>query len=260
MKKIKKVVFFLMLPMTLFGCGGEESSVISVSDNNNITSEYIDSPGAFYIKHQISLEGAENSDVQILFHEIYKELNEANSTDLAGDKFLIVFVQSDNKCGACDSAKNGFEYLIENESTFLGDGPAFKLKTVFTDETLDEDDWKEEDTVPEDDFANSAFEAFLSRNAVYDYLSEIADSATESSYYNSGNFDYQDDFLEFLTEPTKFKTPTLIQVDFTGSPEIAEPVEGRNPITVYFGVNGDSPQAQADYIAEAWMYKGAFGI
>ncbi len=238
-------------------------SIPSIVDGFRGISDRKNSPDAFYKKYQVSLKGAENSDAQKLFHDIYEELNEPNSTNLAGDKFLIVFVQGDNKCGACDSAQKGFEYLMEHESTFITSGPTFKLKTIFTDEELtrrDKEDWKKEDTVPEDDTAKSAFEAFLSRNAVYNYLSEIATSAANAPYFVSEEFMWEDDILEILTSPAQFKTPTLIQVDFTGSPETAEPVEGRNPITAYFGVNGDSANSLADYIANAWMYKGVFGI
>lgn len=235
-------------------------SIPSIVDGIRGISDRHNSPDTFYKKYQVSLKGAEESDAQKLVKDIYDELNNPGSTTLADDKFLIAFVQSDNKCGACDTARDGFEYLMENENVLNPDGAPFKLKTIFTDEELkrrDDEDWKKEDTVVEDNEAKSAFEAFLTRNAVYDYFSEIADSASKSGYYNSGNFDFQDDFLEFLTVPNKFKTPTLIQVDFT-SADSDTYIEGSNPITVFFGIEGDGKIGQADYIADAWNYKNDF--
>lgn len=235
-------------------------SIPSIVDGIRDISDRHNSPDTFYKKYQVSLQGAENSDAQKLVKDIYDELNAPGSTSLAGDKFLIAFVQGDNKCGACDSAKDSFEYLFENESVLNPGGVNFKLKTIFTDEELKrkhKEDWKKDGTVEEDNEAKSAFEAFLTRNSVYDYLSGIADSASKSAYYDSPSFDFENDFLEYLTVPTKFKTPTLIQVDFT--PETSDKyIDGSNPITVYFGLEGDGKQGQADYIMDAWNYKNNF--
>ncbi len=238
-------------------------SIPSIVDGFRGISDRKNSPEAFYKKYQVSLKGAENSDAQNLFKDIYDELNEPGSTKLKGEKFLIAFVQGDSKCGACDSAQKGFEYLFENEKLLLRSGPEFKLKTIFTDEELkrrNKEDWKGEDTVEEDDKAKTAFEAFLTRNAVHNYLSEIAASAANAPYFDSAHFNLQDDILELLTSYNEFRTPTLIQVDFTGSVENAEPVAGRNEITAYFALDGETPRNLADYIADAWLYKGNFKV
>lgn len=205
----------------------------------------------FYSKYKVSLVGADESEADKLFKEI--ALNEnGNSTSLKGQKFIIVFVQSDDKCTSCTEARDGFEYLI-NDSGLLKGSNKFEIKTIFVDEefkTRDEEDWKNTGT-PDDDHLDTAFGAFLERN--YTSFEYFASAAQDTNYYLNGKIsETQIDDLH-SSSADKFQTPTMLQFDFTA---------GYNGITnVFVGLNatGSSKLDKASFLADAWNYTGDFG-
>ncbi|MDY0214918.1 MAG: hypothetical protein RBS24_05325 [Bacilli bacterium] len=227
-------------------------AIPSIVSGINAINERNNSAEAYYRRFQVSLAGAENSSADKLLEEI-KSNSEGTSTSLAGQKFFIVFVQSDNKCAACTAARDGFEYLEGDGKTLLKEGN-FGLKTIFVDEELTKkntDDWKKDGTVTEDNEAKTAFEAFLTRN--YSKFEDFAGAAQETHFYNNrGITEAQISDIESASVD-KFQTPTIIQVDFTAS--------NSGVSNVFIGVNAvtDTKLSKAQYLADAWNYEGIFG-
>lgn len=228
-------------------------AIPSVVDGIKAIDERNNSAETYYKKFQVSLRGAENSAADKLLQEI-KDNEDNKKTTLDGQKFILVFVQKDGNCAACTAAREGFEYLTGDGKTLLDDGKKFTIKTIFVDEELTKrykEDWKKEGSVKEDDQASTAFEAFLDRN--FDKFENFAGQAQETDFFlNGGISETQIADLE-SAEKNKFQTPTMIQVDFS--------IPEGGVTNVFIGVNakGDTKLDKAQYLADAWNYKGIFG-
>jgi hypothetical protein len=228
-------------------------AIPSVVDGIRKIDERNNSAEKYYKQFQVSLAGAENSAADKLLDEI-KDNSEGRSTTLQGQKFFLVFVQKDDACAACLDAREGFEYLAGDGKTLLDDSRKIELKTIFVDQELkkkNKEDWKKEDTVALDNYAETAFEAFLLRNA--DRFEEYAGDALNTHYYiNDGITEAQIEDIE-SADVTRFQTTTMIQVDFTDS--AAHP----GVTNVFIGIQGAKKLDRAKYLADAWNYKGQFG-
>lgn len=234
-------------------------SIPSIVEGFQGISDKKNSPDTYYNKYKVSLVGAENSPAQKLVDEIYDNEN-GRSSSLDGKKFFIVFVQSNNRCAVCDSAKEGFEYLEKNANVLLG-GEKFEFKTIVVDEEFkkkDKEDWKKEGSVKDDDFASTAFEAFLVRNA--DKFEGYAENAQNSYYYlNSGITETQIDNL-YSADESKFQTPTVLQVDFTAN-ATKSGSGGPGVVGAFIGLDSkeSTKLSKAEFFADAWNYENRFG-
>lgn len=225
-------------------------SIPSIVDGVKSISEKNKSAETYYKKYKVSLEGAEKSDADKLMKDI-KDNHEKNSTSLKDQKFFLVFVSS--TCAACESAREGFEYLQGDGKKLMKD-EKLVFKTIFVDEEIDKgkEDWKKEDTVKEDNSASSQFEAFLIRNGlVIDLFASIIDST--KLYMNKKITDAEiSDLADSPTDKSKFKVPTIIQVDFTAEgPGIKEVFIYNEP--------GTTKLDKGQYLADAWFGTGMFG-
>lgn len=228
-------------------------AIPSVVDGIRKIDERNNSAEKYYQQFQVSLAGAENSAADKLLDEI-KQNSEGGSESLKGQKFFVVFVQKDEACSACLDAREGFEYLAGDGKALLDDGRKIELKTIFVDQELkrkDKEDWKKEDSDPVDNYAETAFEAFLLRNAAR--FEEYAGDAINTHYYiNDGITEQQVEDIE-SADVKRFQTPTILQIDFTDT----APQPGVT--NVFIGVQGAKKLDRAKYIADAWNYKGQFG-
>lgn len=230
-------------------------SIPSVVDGIRAIDEKRNSAETYYKKYKVSLTGAENSQADKLLKEI-KDNEDGNSTTLAGKKFFLVFVSS--TCSACESAREGFEYLTDDGKSLIKDGKNVTIKTIFTDEEFkkkDKEDWKGDKTDSIDNFAETAFEAFLLRN--FAYFETYAGAIHETDYYVNGKItDTEVEEIE-SADVTKFKVPTVIQVDFTGEAR----KDGVTNVFIYNESNvlGSTKRAKGEYLAAAWNYDGMFG-
>lgn len=229
-------------------------SIPSVVDGFRKIDERNNSAQKYYKQFQVSLVGAENSAADKLLDEI-KQNSQGESESLKGHKFFLVFVQKDDACAGCTNAREGFEYLAGDGKTLLEDGRKVELKTIFVDQELtkkNKEDWKKEDTDPVDNYAETAFEAFLLRNQAR--FEEYAGDAINSHFYiNDGITDQQIEDIE-SADVNRFQTPTVFQVDFTD--KAPEP----GVTNVFIGVQGEKKLDRAKFIADAWNYKGQFGV
>lgn len=209
------------------------SGINDINDRRNSAEQY-------YKKFQVSLKGAETSPAQKLLDEIY--LNENGSSDsMSGQKFFLLFTQS--TCSACASARDGFEKLSSYKKVDLG-GTNFALKTIDVKQDTDED-WKDKNAT-----ATSAFEALLDRNIIY--FEGYATSAQNSNYYLNGKI--SDATIEKIqgADVTQFVTPTILLVDFSDSAPIA------GVTNVFINVDGDTSVQKAEFLLDAWLYRGDF--
>lgn len=230
-------------------------SIPSIVDGIRSIDEKRNSAETYYKKYQVSLRGAEKSAADKLVQEI-KDNEDGKSTSLNGQKFFLVFVST--TCAGCESAREGFEYLADTGKSLIKDGKAVTIKTIFTDQELkkkDKEDWKGEDTVKEDNFAETPFHAFLIRNAAK--FERYAAEAQDSDYWLNGKISDTDIENIESADISKFKVPTIIQVDFTGEAR----KEGVTNVFIYDEslLTGSSKRAKGEFLASAWNYDGMFG-
>ncbi len=230
-------------------------SIPSIVDGVRAIDEKRNSAETYYKKFQVSLRGAENSAADKLLKEI-KDNEDGKSTTLDGQKFWLVFVSS--TCSGCESAREGFEYLVGDGKSLIKGDHKITIKTVFTDQELkkkDKEDWKKDNTVAIDNYAANPFEAFLIRNAAR--FEEYAGAIQETDYYVNGKISETDVLNIESADYTKFKVPTVIQVDFTGE------ARNRGVTNVFIydetHLTGSTKRAKAEYLAHAWNYDGLFG-
>lgn len=228
-------------------------SIPSIVDGVKALNEKNNSAETYYKKYKVSLEGAEKSAADKLMKDI-KDNEEGNSTSLAGQKFFLIFISS--SCTACQSAREGLEFL-QGDGKDLMKGEKLNFKTIFTDEEIDKgkEDWKKEDTLSEDNSATSQFEAFLIRNGLVLDLFAAEAQLTPLFTNNKITEDEINDLSDSSVDKSKFKVPTIIQVDFTANgPGIKEVFIYNETLLA-----GSTKLDKGRYLANAWFGEGMFG-
>ncbi len=193
----------------------------------------------YYKKFDKSLKGDEDSEVQKIVNAM------VNDEDTYGDKFFLMIVQEG--CSGCEEAQPAVKLLKEKTSRFYdtdtyGD---FKFYTVFTDQTLNDNEWDDKDGK----YA-TPWEAFIDRND--EFLVKAADVAANSYYKYWGNI--EDSAIEGLEDGSNMTTPTLFLYDNTASNSSG--VTGISE--VMFGVTGDTSYDKAELLAHCWTHTEEF--
>lgn len=224
------------------------------------------SSNSYYQTFQVSLEGEvagkqgvsnvdklttkiwEDSDLSKSDDDFKNNPYDAANYDTAayGEKFFVVYVSSN--CSSCETIQPGFATLQEGWGTSFSnsDGRAFKMYTIYSDETSSNDD--------QDANKYTAFQRYLNN---YQEFYELAGSrlAEQTPYRYNANLDSSTDYTYFQNaDITNFKTPTILLVDYSKE---AYEVYRTGVSEVLFGVNGTSKYDKASLLLQMWNHTDA---
>lgn len=248
-KRFSVSTILIFTSSILIACGKTNTP----PDSSSPTSDSGKPAVTYYEEYKVSISGAEKSNADKLMTEI-KDNHEGHSESLKNQKFFLFFISK--TCGACVSAHEAIEYLHDDGKELMKD-EKLTLKTIFTDDEVesDKEDWKKAGTIGSDDSASTQFEAFLIRNAL---MIDLFANVAQSSYLFQNNKITEDEILELAvspSDPSKFKLPTIILLDFT------ENGAGIKEVFIYneFLLGGSSKLDKGQYLADAWFSTGFFG-
>ena len=233
--------------------GGIFAIIFSIPYITNWVSSWFDvnEAEAYYEKYQLSLENCDDkkSEADGIFKYLVDISNGEDTESQArkyGSKFFLTFVQEG--CSGCESGYEGFSTLQSNWNKLgydIEDGKAFKLHSIFVDQTDDDID----------NVDNLFEEFFLTQNyaEVFEDAVEIAQSsdycANQGAQNNTNTYWSLADKLD---NPDGFQTPTTFLVDNE---------EGIIEVLFDFdGTGGSDKYAKAQTLCDAWNNKGIFTL
>ena len=219
-----------------------------------------DAANKFYANYQLSLENADkyvegvgSSKVDELFTYIEEGNKEKVVKMTGGERFFIAFVEKDSS--SASDLYGGFKTLKDkwkNDEFYKGDEGLhdkgdFKLKTIYTDTTNDDDE-----NLFDKVWSNhiSLFETMSDGNYLPNTYYAINNKYKESNY--SSNF--------FGDDPAKcpMNTPLVMYFDYTDSNPIDnQKVQGLSD--VIFSVEGSSDLEKARTLKNCWVHADRFG-
>ncbi len=238
----------LLIVGTIFGV---IFAIPSISNGIQSLINGANSADAFYHNFQKSMEGDKNSAADKFLNNYKEKEEQEEEYTLPTDeqKYFLLFTSANNS--STKDIKEGFEALRDN---WGGDfaptvsSESFKLFTIYTDEETST-------TTPNE----SAFSKFLNRHlSFFEKASEVG--LNYSAYTLNGKVSKDD--LENLAcpDPSNFKVPTLMLVDWNNREEIyeGEPNQNGGIKQVFFDVPGDNSVAKAKLLYQCWNNKGDF--
>src|SRR5574344_2651265 len=160
-----------------------------------------------------------------------------------GEKFFVVYVSSN--CSSCETIQPGFATLQEGWGTSFSnsDGRAFKMYTIYSDETSSNDD--------QDANKYTAFQRYLNN---YQEFYELAGSrlAEQTPYRYNASLDSSTDYTYFQNaDITNFKTPTVLLVDYSKE---AYSLYRTGVSEVLFGLTGTTKYEKANLLLQMWNH------
>lgn len=171
----------------------------------------------------------------------YDDYKKTIASNTYGDKFFVTYVST--SCTNCEAIQPGFAALQDGWGANFApsDGRAFKMYTVYTDETSSTDD--------ADVNKLKAFQRYL--NNYLSFYEEAGGRLGDSAPYRyNASLDSSNDYTYFQNaDIDNFVTPTILLVDYS---EEAYKLKRPGISEVLFGVSGDTKFDKAGLLHQMW--------